>query len=135
MKAKLAGGLKITQKSTHFDSRSIIKVGITGQTNICMYLGLKYSFDGFAFLIGMKIGAMKMIFPILVLNPSGKSKQGAIEAPEESDNISVYVGYLISQSILGWLNARKQTKEIEKWRADVLPSLRAQHERDVSQLA
>lgn len=100
IKAKLAGGLKVSPKTTHFDTRSILKVGFPGQTNICLYLGLKYSFDGLSFLIGMKVGAMKMMFPILILNTGsavkqkGKSSNGT--DPEESDNISVLIGYLVS---------------------------------------
>lgn len=62
-----------------------------------MYLGLKYSFDGFSFLIGMKIGAMKMIFPILVMNPDPvKNPKPGELVPSESDNISVLICYLIS---------------------------------------
>ena len=69
IKAKVTGGVKATKNKVYFSSKSILKLMFAGQTNIAMYLGLKYSFDGISFLIGMKIGAIKMIFPILVMTP------------------------------------------------------------------
>lgn len=64
-----------------------------------MYLGLKYSLDGVAFLIGMKIGAVKMIFPILVLDLSedAKKKKGTDQkAASEDIDFSILIGYFIS---------------------------------------
>jgi len=82
----------------NFDTKSILKLRYDGQTNIAMYLGLKYSFDGVSFLIGMKVGAIKMIFPILVMHPeNGKNSKPTDLAPsEESDNISILCAYLVS---------------------------------------
>lgn len=67
IKAKVAAGVVVSQAATHLETKSILKIGFSAQTSIALYLGLKYSIDGVAFLIGMKVGAIKMLFPILVL--------------------------------------------------------------------
>ncbi len=37
--------------------------------NVVIYLGMKYSMDGASWLVGLKVGGVKILFPILVLNP------------------------------------------------------------------
>jgi len=95
-------------------------------------LGLKYSVDGTTLLIGWRIGAIKLIFPLLVLNPTSAQKAVAKKDPSknasdyetsEGDNLSVLVGYIMSQSILGWLNRRRQRKKVEEWRQNSLKDL------------
>jgi hypothetical protein len=39
-----------------------------GFTTVFTYWGVKYSLDGITFLLGIKIGGIKLIFPIVVLN-------------------------------------------------------------------
>ena len=99
-------------------------------------MGLKYSVDGTTLLIGCRIGAIKLIFPLLVLNPTSAQKAVAKKDPSKNasdyetsegdnlgDNTSVLIGYIISQSILGWLNRRRQRKKVEEWRQNSLKDL------------
>lgn len=56
------------RNETVMESKSMLKWGVPGFSSVKMYFGLKYSIDGITFLTGIKIGGVKLLFPIVILN-------------------------------------------------------------------
>lgn len=68
VKTTVGVNLLLRKDETLFESKSLIKWKIPGFSTVFSYFGLKYSLDGITFLIGMKIGGVKLLFPIVILN-------------------------------------------------------------------
>lgn len=68
MKTTIGLNLLLRKEETLLESKSLIKWKMPGFTTVFTYWGVKYSLDGITFLLGIKIGGIKLIFPIVVLN-------------------------------------------------------------------
>jgi hypothetical protein len=97
------------------ETKSLVKWKLPGFSSVCMYFGMKYSIDGITFLIGSKIGGVKFIFPIIILN---KITQKSVKntAEEDYENLELLICHAISSSIFGFLAVRKSKKLLGKWR-------------------
>ena len=81
-----------------------------------MILGIKFSMDGFAFLAGMKIGGVRLLFPLVVGIPAqpptqeGKVPVQIMEGHEitNKDSVEILAIYLFSGVALWWFNRRKR---------------------------
>ena len=126
VKTTIGIGVIIKKDEAYIESKSLIKWRIPNLNNVCAYLGLKYSIDGWAFLAGMKIGGVKLLFPVLILSPttvasSRKSVTGS--GTSSRDNLEVLAGYFLSSCCLAWLNRRKEKRMIARWKEAMAPRL------------
>jgi len=104
LKTKFFTGAVLKKDAIHLESKSVLKWRLPNLNNVFLYLGFKYSMDGPAFLAGIKVAGVKMLFPLMVLNPVQVGKRIAEDL--ESSFWEVIVCHLISSSLIGWWNRR-----------------------------
>lgn len=81
-----------------------------------MILGLKFSMDGFAFLAGLKIGGVRLLFPVVLslpsVHPSQEGKTPVVIAENHevtnSDSFEIMGVYLLSSVAIWFFNRRKR---------------------------
>ena len=136
VKTTVGIGVIIKKDEAYIESKSLIKWRIPNLNNVCAYLGLKYSMDGWAFLAGMKIGGVKLLFPVLILNPAtvaSSRKSGTDFGTSSRYNLEVLVGYFLSSCCLAWLNRRKQKQMIAQRKEAMAPRLE-QHDQQMDMI-
>lgn len=107
----------IRKESTTFEAKSLIKWVIPHFNSVAAYFGLKQSLDGTTFLLGFKIGGIKILFPILILNKIvGKNSPDSKESQHEPV-LEVLASFFMSSCILGYINLKKQKNKLKEWRA------------------
>lgn len=92
----------------------MIKWNIPAFHNVAAYFGLKHTFDGLQIFVGFKAGAVKLMFPILLMNEPDSPQEETED--EEHTNVQIGVSYLIFSLGLSYLQNRKLKKQIEEWR-------------------
>lgn len=93
----------------HVESKSLIKWNIPTFHNVSAYCGLKYTIDGLQIFLGFKAGAVKLMFPILLMNEPN-SPQNDTEDEELDSNIQIGVAYVLFSLGLAYLSNRKLKK-------------------------
>ena len=67
LRTKLGSRVVVKKKLTYVETKSEIKWDLT--QGVSMILGLKFSMDGWAFLCGLKIGGVRLVFPVVITIP------------------------------------------------------------------
>ena len=75
-------------------------------SHFSLYFGLGFSMDGTHFLTGVKIGSAKILFPIIVLNPTGEESNELLEKFE--DIFELATCYFVFNALIGFYNMRKE---------------------------
>ena len=88
--------------------------------------------DGTHFLTGAKIGSAKMLFPIIVLNPTGAENNELTE--NFQDMFELGACYLVFNALLGYYNMRKEKQLLAKWRENQLPLLLQKHDQAIEMI-
>ena len=68
-KAKQFAGIVLKKDVVHLESKTVLKWVLPNLNNVSFYLGLKNSMDGSSILAGLKVAGVKLLFPIIALNP------------------------------------------------------------------
>lgn len=84
VKATIGLGVVMMKNESVVESKTLLKFRISNFHSLFGYFGMKYSFDGFTLLLGLKIGGVKLLFPIVVLN---KLKNQKLEPSDDNENL------------------------------------------------
>lgn len=112
------------------DVASILKYKLPWVKAVNTYAGVKVNMDGFHFLLGIKIGSAKFMFPFIIAKYDNPEK-GTDLLEQGQSNLEVAFVYLCSSSLLGWWNNRKQHQQTQVWKQEVLPGLYDGHDEAV----